>query len=210
MFFDNIYGFIVCNGGLVEVMVGSDQIVAVDMDFYFITALAGWHFLLCDTIIGIDADDIGIPEIGRVVIGKIIVPVFNCIIADAIAVQDIYLHAVVCHKQVASAFHDLVIGIIKQIIDIKGKDGLAVVVIQEKMRHDINRCFDIDAVVPEIDQCNELVKAKIFRHIARVCTGRIREDHPGLAIGTGCPVFFCKAAKADVLIAVCKADPVIG
>ena len=56
------------------------------MDLYFVEALTGRQFLLRDTIIGIDADNIGLPEIVRVVIGKIIVPVFRSLVADAVAV----------------------------------------------------------------------------------------------------------------------------
>ena len=77
------------------------------------------------------------------------------------------------------------------------------------MQHDINRCFDIYAVVPEVYKRNKFVIAKVFGGIGCVCTGRIGENRFALPVGMRSMLFVRKAAETDMLIAVCKTDPVI-
>lgn len=140
--FYNVHGFVVGDGGKKGGFIGADDVIALNMDPGKISEDAAFPDP-GNAIIRVYADDIGIAEIPAVTVGKIVIPAFYGKIAYAVTVQDIDLHAVIGYKQMPSALHDLVAGIVKQIVDIKGINDILAVIIEEKFVFNINRIFDI-------------------------------------------------------------------
>ena len=138
----NVHGFVIGDGGKKGGFIGSYNVISFNMDPGEITEGAVF-FDPCNAKIGIYADNVGIAEIPVVTVGKIIVPAFYGKITYAVTVQDIDLHSVIGYEQMASPFHDLVAGIIKQIVDVKGINDILAVIIEEKFVFNINRVFDI-------------------------------------------------------------------
>lgn len=112
MLFRQIHSFVVSNGSLFLILVSPHNIIPINMDLYFIGFPPGGSDF-CHAIIPVDDNDVGIPEIRRVLIGKIIVPPCNRIIFYAVTGKDINLHPIVAHEEMPIPPHDFVAGIIK-------------------------------------------------------------------------------------------------
>lgn len=182
LFFYNVGGFIISDRGFDDRIVNADAVIAVDMDFGEETERA----VILDSLhagIRIDADHVGVAEIMRISVGKIVVPAFDGKIADAVAVQNIDLHAVIRHEQMIAAFHDFMSGVVKQIVDIKGIDDVGTVIIKEKLLFDINRIFDIEFMVPEIHQSNAFFKRQRKRRIGIRQSGGIIQYFLSFQVG---------------------------
>ena len=119
-------------------------------------------FLFCTehAIKAVNDLDIFVTEIFVVPIDETIIPAGDSIVADAIAGEDIDLHAVICDKEVSAAAADAVGGVVKQIVDIKCQIIIRAKIIKKKILFQIDGSFDVHAIVAEIDERNPLAKSQ--------------------------------------------------
>lgn len=116
---------------------------------------------LGDAVIGVDDADIGIAVIGRIPVDKDIIPSGYTVILDAIALGDIVLHAIVIDKEVIAAPHDLMAGIVEKIVIVKFEIIICLQIIGKKSLLQVDRCFDIHAVIPEIQKADGFFKRQV-------------------------------------------------
>lgn len=101
-------------------------------------------------MISVDNFDVPVAEISVIAVHKPVVPAADCIIFDTVAGKNVDLHAIIGNKQVGTAFHDFVVGVVKQVVNIKPKmTGLAVIIGKTAFL-EINRRLNIDVVVAEV------------------------------------------------------------
>ena len=151
-----ICSFVVCNGGLLLRGVGPDFVVSVDVD----EDLVFFDIVLRDlknTVVAIDDDDIGIPVIRIVSVGKLIVPARNGIGLDTVSCEDRVLHSIVIDKEMTVPLLNFVAGIVEQIVNIKfqfqrGREKIAEISFAQ-----INRVFTIQTVTAEVQQNDRFV-----------------------------------------------------
>jgi len=148
-------------------LIAADKEISVYMNFGYIN-LAAFDYLFCDAVVAVDDFDITVAEIGIVAVNKAVVAVLDCIVFDAVAGENVYLHAVICHKKVVAAFHDFMVGVIKQVVDIKLKTADLAVVIGESTVLQIDRCFDVDAVIPVVEENNPLFIRKYLMFLSEM------------------------------------------
>ena len=102
--------------------------------------------------------DIFIAEIIGITVDKTIVAVFYCIVFNAVTVCNIDLHAVVCNEKVPATLHDLVGGIIKQIIPVETQNGMRSKIIFKIFLAEINGGCKVKAIVTEIEKNHPFFK----------------------------------------------------
>ncbi|MBP3569522.1 MAG: hypothetical protein J6K04_10195 [Lachnospiraceae bacterium] len=90
---------------------------------------AAFQGLFGDAVVVVDDFDIPVAEVGIVAINKAVVLSGYGVIFNAVTGENIHLHAVICDKEVIAAFHDFMVGIVEQIINIKTVTaGLAIII----------------------------------------------------------------------------------
>ncbi len=113
-----IHRLVVGDGGFFRGGVGSDQIVAVDMDA---CPIAG-HTLFYDlahAVVGIDDNDVGITPVQRIPVCKGEVFSGYAVAVDAIAGVEAGLHTILTDEEVPASFQDLMLGIKEQVVDVE-------------------------------------------------------------------------------------------
>lgn len=141
--------FVVCNGGLCLCFVAADDPVTIAMDPGFIDR----RIIFLDTkysVKTVDDLNICIAEILIIPIDETEIPAGNGIIADAITGEDIYLHAIICHKEMAATAADAVPGIVKQVVNIESEEIIWIKIIVEEVLFQIDRSLDIHTIIAEI------------------------------------------------------------
>lgn len=141
--------FVVCNGCLCLCFVPADDPVTIAMDSGFIDK--GIIFL--DTkysVKTVDDLDICIAEIFIIPIDETEIPAGNGIIADAITGEDVYLHTIVCHKEMAATAADTVPGVVKQVINVESEEVIWIKIIVKKVLFQVDRSLDVHAIIAEI------------------------------------------------------------
>ena len=111
-------GFVVSDGCLGFRVVSAHHIVAPYMDdsLVFQKPLLG---ILTNTPVSVENDDVLVPEVIGIVVGKAVVAAGNGVALDAIALKNRYLAAVIRYKKVRSALHYLVGGVVEKVLNIE-------------------------------------------------------------------------------------------
>ena len=175
----------------------------MDIDFIKNSSVAAAS---ADAMEGIDIYDIFIAQVKRVLVCKCIIFSGRSKIPDAVAGKHGYLHAVVIDIQPSAPFEQLVAGKIKQVIDVKLIDFIRCQVIMKIRAVHINRIFDINAVIPEIQQGNYffMMQQKAGKNSIIYRNPRILQKASRFQVSIVCIQLRIKAAEADMLAAVCN------
>ncbi len=117
-------------------------------------SIADARFCITDTdaMIAVQNLNIFVAEIVGISVDETIVTVFYRIVFNAVAVCNIDLHAVVCNEKVTATLHDLVGGIIKQIIPVETQNGMRSKIIFKIFLAEINGGCKVKAIITEIEK----------------------------------------------------------
>lgn len=111
-----------------------------------------------NSVISVDDLDVGITEIVRVVVGKLVIAATDRVTVDAVTGEYAQLHAVVGNEEMAAASHDFVVRVEKQVVYIELEQSLRVkAVIKETVRK-INRIPAVHVVVSQVQKHDPFVK----------------------------------------------------
>ena len=120
VFFQNVRSLIISDGSFGLRVVFPDNIVAFQM-YNGLIFYKAFFCKLNNAAIAVQDDYVLVAKISGILIGKSIVPAFYSIAFDPVAGGNGNLASVVCNKQMGPSFHDLMRGVVKEILDVEFK-----------------------------------------------------------------------------------------
>lgn len=152
--------FVVCDGSGNLVCVSADDEIAIYVDFSLVLHLTGSGFFPLDAGILIDDLDVGITEIKCIAVCHAVVSAVDRKRTDAVAGQDAVLASVVADEEITAFFLDFLRCIEEQIIPVELQNLCGRHMVFKIFSAQVDRCFEINAVVAEVDETYEFVMGK--------------------------------------------------
>lgn len=109
-------------------------------------------------VIAVDDFNIFITEVPFVPVDEQKIPSGDTVIFNPVAGQDIDLHAVIADEQMTAAAYDRMGGIVKQVVYIENVVIVGGKIVVKIIFPHIDRCFDVNPVVAEIDESHPFRK----------------------------------------------------
>ncbi len=150
---------VVGNGGNLRGVEKTNDTVALYMEQSLVAVLAEAAHPK-DPVIGIDDLNIGKAKIRIISVDETVIPSADGEGTDPVAAANVDLHSVIGHKQVAAPFHDLMGGVVKQILLIKGQMLFRRQIVEEIPGINVDRRRQIHTVIPKIQKCNDFGKGQ--------------------------------------------------
>lgn len=152
--------FVVCDGSGNLVCVSADDEIAIYVDFSLVLHLTGSGFFSLDAGILVDDLDVGITEIKCIAVCHAVVSAVDRKRTDAVAGQDAVLASVVADEEITAFFLDFLRCIEEQIIPVELQNLCGRHMVFKIFSAQVDRCFEINAVVAEVDETYEFVMGK--------------------------------------------------
>lgn len=159
--FSQIHRFVVGDGGFFRGGVGSNQIVAVDVNSRLIASHSLFN-RLAHTVVRVDDNDVGVTPVRSIPVCKGEIPSGHAVASDSVAGVKTGLHSIFTDKEMTAPSYDFVLGIEEQVVDVEFEFFLYAQIIGKIVMPQINRSLDVDSVIPEVAKDDYLFKGERY------------------------------------------------